>query len=45
LTAGVGTHDKLDKWEFINERGEIESLLQDPPPSPTARVPRLLLED
>jgi hypothetical protein len=44
LTAGVGTHDKLDEWEFINARGEIESLLLDPPP-PSARVSRPILED
>jgi hypothetical protein len=44
LTAGTGTHDKLDKWEFINERGEIESLLLDPPP-PMTRVARPVFED
>jgi hypothetical protein len=45
LTAGVGTHDKLDDWEFINERGEIESLLHDPPPLGMPRVPRAVFED
>jgi hypothetical protein len=45
LTAGVGTQDKLDEWEFINARGEIESLLHDPPPAPAARVPRPIFEE
>jgi hypothetical protein len=46
LTAGTGTHDKLDEWEYRNERGEIESLLiPDPPSSRTAYVPRPIFED
>jgi len=31
LTAGVGTRDTVSRWEFRNERGEIESLLQRDP--------------
>jgi hypothetical protein len=28
LTAGTGTRDCPGDWEFVNERGEIENLLQ-----------------
>lgn len=45
LTTGVGTHDKLDEWEFINERGEIESLLHDPPPLGMARRHTAVFDD
>jgi hypothetical protein len=45
LTAGTGTHDKLDEWEYRNERGEIESLLLDPPPLGTARRHPPVFED
>jgi hypothetical protein len=46
LTAGTGTHDRIDEWEFVNARGEIESLLlPDPPSSRTAYVPRPTFED
>lgn len=38
-TAGTGTHDQPGSWEFINDRGEIESLLLDPPPLPMVRTP------
>ena len=45
LVAGTGTHDQLDEWEYLNEAGEIISLLNpDPPPLP-ARVPRPIFED
>jgi hypothetical protein len=36
-TAGTGTHDQPGSWDFINDRGEIESLLLDPPPQGTVR--------
>jgi hypothetical protein len=39
LTAGTGAGDQPDDWEFVNARGEIESLLHQPPPSPRAKVP------
>ncbi len=39
LTAGAGAGDQPGDWEFINGRGEIESLLHHPPPSPRAKVP------
>lgn len=39
LTAGVGAGDQPGDWEFVNERGEIESLLHQPPPSPRAKAP------
>jgi hypothetical protein len=46
LTAGVGEGDKLDEWERVNERGEIESLLlPDPPPSRRARARNITFED
>jgi hypothetical protein len=34
LTAGTGTHDELNRWEYRNEAGEIVNLLQHDPPSP-----------
>jgi len=34
LTAGIGEGDEPGPWEFVNERGEIESLLHHDPPSP-----------
>jgi hypothetical protein len=45
LTAGTGTHDRMDEWERINARGEPESLLLPDPPSRTSYVPRPILED
>jgi hypothetical protein len=46
LTAGVGTHDQLDEWEYRNEAGEIVSLLlPDPPPPHMAYKSRPILED
>lgn len=43
LTAGTGEGDKPGPWEFVNEHGEIESLINRGPPRPHAR--RFLNED
>jgi hypothetical protein len=44
-TAGTGTYDQPGSWEFINDRGEIESLLLDPPPQGAARRHPPVFED
>jgi hypothetical protein len=43
LTAGTGTGDQPDEWEYRNERAEIVSLLLPDPPSPRrlTRAPQL----
>jgi hypothetical protein len=43
LTAGIGEGDQPGPWEFVNKRGEIESLLHRDPPR-RAR-PREVFED
>jgi hypothetical protein len=44
LTAGTGEGDEPGPWEHVNERGEIECIInRDPPPRPAR--PRVFDED
>jgi hypothetical protein len=43
LTAGTGEGDQPGPWEYVNERGEIESIINRDPPRPAR--PRVFDED
>src|SRR5881227_3435573 len=45
LTAGTGEGDQPGPWEFINERGEIESDVLHDPPAKTGTRPPAMFED